>query len=307
MKKLYHIIALLVVLQASAFAQSDFQISNWQLTKTHYNPAATGASTYANITMVARHQFLEFDGAPTTALLNFDMLAPSINSGFGLSVVYDKFGPLRTYNAVVNYAYHLKTGENQHLSFGVAAGVQVKQYDASGNIYENDGDPTEYYDKDTKIRPTFNFGLEYNLKNWVIGASLTNIQSYFYKKDLRFPNVNYYLYTKYRFEVGRFWDIIPGIAAHYDSNTVNEEISLTVQYTKLLWFGAAYRMSDLFLSESIVPYIGFNITDYVRLGYAYDYNLTQLNKYGKGTHELLLTIRFKTNGDTFKTPRFAEW
>lgn len=66
-------------------------------------------------------------------------------------------------------------------------------------------------------------------------------------------------------------------------------------------------MSDLFLAESIVPMVGFNITDFVRIGYAYDYNLTQLNQYSKGTHELLLTIRFKTKGDTYKTPRFAEW
>lgn len=307
MRRFYYILVSLLLLPIIATAQSDPQISLYQFTRTHYNPASTGASIYANITMVGRHQFLGFEGAPTTGLLNFDILAPSINSGFGLSVTYDKFGPLTSYNAVVNYAYHLKTGSNQSLSLGLGAGVQLRQYDASQNIYENVGDPTEFYDKDTKIRPTFNFGIEYCLQNWILGASLTNIQSYFYKKDLRFPNVNYYLYTKYKFEVGRYWDIIPGLAAHYDGNTFNEEINLTVQYTKLLWFGAAYRMSDLFKSESIVPYIGFNITDYVRLAYAYDYNLTQLNKYNKGSHELLLTIRFKSRGNTFKTPRFAEW
>lgn len=306
-KRFSKIVLTLLIVPASLLAQSDVQISNYQLIRTYYNPASTGASIFGNVTALARHQFLGFEGAPTTGLVTFDMLAPSINSGFGLSLTYDKFGPLRSYNAVINYAYHLKTGENQSLSFGIAAGAQIRQYDASGNVYENAGDPTEYYDKDTKVRPTFNFGLEYCLQNWIIGASLTNIQSYFYKKDLRFTNVNYYLYTKYKFEVGRYWDIIPGIAAHYDHCTVNEEINLTIQYTKLLWFGAAYRMSDCFKSESIVPYIGFNITDYVRLGYAYDYNLTQLNKYNKGSHELFLTIRFKTTGDTFKTPRFAEW
>jgi len=307
MKKIQYILALALIIPLSAIAQSDPQISQYLLTRTHYNPAATGASIYGNVTLVGRHQFLGFEGAPTTGLLNFDMLAPTINSGFGLSVTYDKYGPLQSYNAIINYAYHIKTGSNQSLSLGIAAGAEIRQYDASNNIYENEGDPTEYYDKDTKVRPTFNFGLEYCLENWLLGASLTNIQSYFYKKDLRFPNVNYYFYTKYKCEVGRYWDIIPGIAAHYDAVTFNEEINLTIQYTKLLWFGAAYRMSDCFKPESIVPYIGFNITDYVRLGYAYDYNLTNLNQYGKGSHELLLTIRFKTTGDTFKTPRFAEW
>ena len=53
--------------------------------------------------------------------------------------------------------------------------------------------------------------------------------------------------------------------------------------------------------------IGFNITDYVRLGYAYDFNLTHLQGYTSGTHELMLTVRFKTNNEQYKTPRFAEW
>jgi type IX secretion system PorP/SprF family membrane protein len=307
MNKFNKICLFLMLLPLTMQAQSDPQISQHLLSKTHFNPAVTGASSYGNITLIGRHQFVGFSGAPATGLLNFDMLAPSINSGFGLSVVYDRFGPLISYNAMVNYAYHLKTGENQHLSFGLGAGIQVRQYDASGNIYENESDPTEYYDRDTQFAPTVNFGLEYNLKNWVIGASITNIQRYFMKNDLRFPNVNYYLYTRYRFELGRYWDLIPGIAAHYDNCTVNTELNLTVQYIKLFWLGVSYRMSDLFLAESIVPMVGFNITDFVRIGYAYDYNLTQLNQYSKGTHELLLTIRFKTKGDTYKTPRFAEW
>ena len=38
-------------------AQNDVQISQHLFTQTHYNPALTGNSIYANITMLARHQF----------------------------------------------------------------------------------------------------------------------------------------------------------------------------------------------------------------------------------------------------------
>ena len=297
----------LLLMPMSLMAQNDVQVSQHLFTQTHYNPALTGNSIYANITMLARHQFMDFAGAPTTGLLNFDILAPSINSGFGLSVIYDKYGPLNTYSATVNYAYHIPLGENHKLSFGLGAGATFAQYDASGNIYEQEGDPTEYYDKDSHVRPNVNFGIQYQLKNWTIGASLTHIQEFFMKENLRFSPVNYYLYTKYKFEVGRDWDIVPAISAHYNGVTVNEELSLIVNYTKAIWFGVAYRMSDLFVAESIVPMIGFNITDYVRLGYAYDFNLTHLQGYTSGTHELMLTIRFKTNNEQYKTPRFAEW
>jgi type IX secretion system PorP/SprF family membrane protein len=183
----------------------------------------------------------------------------------------------------------------------------MRQYDASGNIYENEDDPLSYYEKDTQIAPDVNFGIQYTLKNWVIGASITHLQRYFMPKDVRFPSVNYYAYTRYRFELGRYWNIIPSASVHYDNVVVNEEINLLVEYTKAIWFGASYRMKDALAPQAVVPMIGFNISDYVKLGYAYSYNLTDLNQYNTGTHELMLTFRFKTRSNTYKTPRFAEW
>ena len=304
LKKIGLVLALLPLL---ANAQSDPKISQQLLTQTHYNPAVTGSTWMGNITLLGRHQFMGFEGAPTTGLLNFDVLAPSINSGFGLSVQYDKYGPINSYNALVNYAYHIGIGDNQTLSLGVGAGVQMRQYDAAGNIYENGNDPLAYYDQDTHIAPDVNFGIQYSYKNWVIGASITHLQRYFMEEDLRFPKVNYYAYTRYRFELGRYWNITPGIAVHYDNVTVNEEINLLVEYTKAIWFGASYRMSNELKPQSVVPMIGFNITDYVRLGYAYEYALTDIAQYSTGTHELMLTFRFKTRSNTYKTPRFAEW
>lgn len=303
-KKIALALALIPLL---ATAQTDPKISHGLFTQTHYNPATTGSTWMGNITLLGRHQFMGFEGAPTTGLFNFDVQAPTINSGFGLSVMYDKFGPVSAYNAMVNYAYHIGIGNHQTLSLGVGAGVQMRQYDGSGNIYENDGDPIENYEKDTQWAPDVNFGLQYTLKNWVIGASITHLQRYFMKEDLRFASVNYHFYTRYRFEVARYWNIIPSIAVQYDNVTVNEEVNLLFEYTKLVWFGASYRMSDALKPQSVVPMIGFNIADYVRIGYAYEHTLTDLNTYSNGTHELMLTFRFKTRCNTYKTPRFAEW
>lgn len=298
---------LLAIVPALAYAQTDPQLNQSLLTQTHYNPATTGSTWMGNITLLGRHQFMGYEGAPTTALLNFDVLAPSINSGFGVSVMYDKYGPINSMGALINYAYHIGIGKNQTLSLGVGAGVQMRQYDASGNIYENEDDPLSYYEKDTQIAPDVNFGIQYTLKNWVIGASITHLQRYFMPKDVRFPSVNYYAYTRYRFELGRYWNIIPSASVHYDNVVVNEEINLLVEYTKAIWFGASYRMKDALAPQAVVPMIGFNISDYVKLGYAYSYNLTGLNQYNTGTHELMLTFRFKTRSNTYKTPRFAEW
>ncbi|MBP6230673.1 MAG: PorP/SprF family type IX secretion system membrane protein [Paludibacteraceae bacterium] len=289
-------------------AQHDVQISQHLLSRTHYNPAAAGASLYGNITGIARQQYTGFTGAPQTGLLNFDMLLRNSSSGIGLSVVYDKFGPLMSYNPMINYAYHIKLGENQHLSLGVAGGVFLRQYDASNNIYENIGDPIENYDSDQQyMAPDANVGAEYQLENWVLGASATHIPQFFEDETVLNPTTQYYAYSRYRFEVGRYWDVTPGLASQFDGYSVHNEINAVLHYLKMFWVGGSYRFSDVFDSESIVPMAGLQLTDFVRIGYAYDHNLSKLNNYNSGSHEIMLQLRFKTRHHTSRTPRFAEW
>ena len=308
MKKILIACCASLLFSLSVFAQHDAQISQHLLSRTHYNPAAAGASLYGNITGIARQQYVGFTGAPQTGLLNFDMLLPNTSSGIGLSVVYDKYGPLLSYNPMLNYAYHIKLGDNQHLSLGVAAGVFLRQYDASNNIYENIGDPLENYDGAQEyLAPDANVGIEYQLENWIIGASATHIPQFFEEETVMNPTTQYYAYSRYRFEIGRYWDLTPGIAAQYDGYSVHSEINAVLHYLKLFWVGGSYRFSDVFDSESIVPMVGLQLSDYVRLGYAYDYNLSSLQNYNQGSHEIMLQLRFKTRHHTSRTPRFAEW
>ena len=209
---------------------------------------------------------------------------------------------------MINYAYHIKLGENQHLSLGVAGGVFLRQYDASNNIYENIGDPIENYDSDQQyMAPDANVGAEYQLENWVLGASATHIPQFFEDETVLNPTTQYYAYSRYRFEVGRYWDVTPGLASQFDGYSVHNEINAVLHYLKMFWVGGSYRFSDVFDSESIVPMAGLQLTDFVRIGYAYDHNLSKLNNYNSGSHEIMLQLRFKTRHHTSRTPRFAEW
>ncbi len=308
MKKISIYCFISLMFTITGWAQHDAQISQHLLSRTHYNPAAAGASLYGNITGIARQQYQGFAGAPQTGLFNFDMLLPNSSSGVGLSLVYDKYGPLLTYNPMINYAYHIKLGENQHLSLGVAGGAFIRQYDASNNIYENTGDPLENYDGNQQyLAPDANVGFEYRLENWIIGASATHIPQYFEEPTVINPATQYYAYSRYRFEIGRYWDLTPGLAAQYDGYSVHAEINASLHYLKLFWVGGSYRFSDVFNSESIIPMVGLQITDFVRIGYAYDYNLSGIQHYSKGSHEIMLQLRFKTRHHTSRTPRFAEW
>lgn len=290
MKKIFLTMAF-VASSVALFAQMELNYSFREFNRVHYNPATVGSSTYGNISLIGRHQYLKEEDQSQRAMLNID--GAFGNSGMGASIFYNESGDFLKQIAEVtlSYAYHIPIAERHTLSLGIGAGVKAcresKQYD---------------------ILPTINFGFEYRLKGWTFGGAIDNIDRYFTQPSkTTMPTVCYNLYTNYQFEVGRYWNITPSVAGYYDGIRAYEELGLMFEYTKAFWFGATYRMYNLFLAESVIPTIGFNITEFMRLGYAWEYNLSGEHTGKYGTHELYLTFRFRTRSRSNDVPRFTEW
>ncbi|MBK7966547.1 MAG: type IX secretion system membrane protein PorP/SprF [Bacteroidetes bacterium] len=68
---------------------------------------------------------------------------------------------------------------------------------------------------------------------------------------------------------------------------------------EVLWLGASYRTSD---SWSAIMSIQMN--KQMRIGYSYDYTLTDLNQYNSGTHEITLGYDFSFDKKKVVTPRY---
>jgi len=49
-----------------------------------------------------------------------------------------------------------------------------------------------------------------------------------------------------------------------------------------------------FEPAAVVALVGINITRQLRLGYAYDFTMTDMSKYSDGTHEITLGYDFGT-------------
>ena len=63
--------------------------------------------------------------------------------------------------------------------------------------------------------------------------------------------------------------------------------------------GASYRTGDSFLGMiEIKPWKQLHI------GYAYDYTVTDLGKYNKGSHEIMLRYEFSSRKSRILTPRY---
>jgi type IX secretion system PorP/SprF family membrane protein len=88
----------------------------------------------------------------------------------------------------------------------------------------------------------------------------------------------------YRFLLGENFNFTPSLLVKYIQPIGSQvDVNAKLQYRNLAWIGAGYRHEDGFAAM-----LGFNISNTVNIGYAYDYTTSGLNIVSKGTHEFLV-------------------
>ena len=98
-----------------------------------------------------------------------------------------------------------------------------------------------------------------------------------------------YFTVGYRVLVNRTISIIP--SAHASMGLITPlqiDATLRVDWGNKFWIGVAYRKV-----EGVAGLVGFNIGPMIKLGYAYDYTLSNIGKYSSGAHEIILGFRPK--------------
>jgi hypothetical protein len=118
-----------------------------------------------------------------------------------------------------------------------------------------------------------------------------------------------YLYSKYSFDLDQNWKLVPHLSGHMSSWPIMQmELNTMAYFKSRFWFGASVRVSDQFVLETVAGIVGLYVTDFLRLGYSYDYNPGPLRKYSEGSHEIMLGLRLGKGEARYgtKTPRFFE-
>ena len=85
---------------------------------------------------------------------------------------------------------------------------------------------------------------------------------------------------------------VSGAPVEYDLNT-----NLWIQ--NVLSLGFSYRTGD-----AIVGMAELQLSNQLRLGYAYDKTFSDLGSYNTGSHELMLRYEFGTNRGKVASPRY---
>lgn len=299
MKKLFTKIAIAVAgFTGVAVAQQDPQFTQFMHNKLIYNPGYAGTSGAICGNAQFRQQWVNFDGAPQSIAVAFDMpILP--NLGIGLNVISDKIGPMNTLFLRVPVSYLIPVGAGK-LGIGLDVGFLQKKINNTWITPEpGKVDPNIPGAYDALSNPSLNkltydlgFGAFYNIPGkFYLGLSSTHLPSQTVKGDANISykmKAHYYLMTGVHLPLNPRNELIPNIKVKSDVAASAVDINLTYMWDKMLWVGATYRLSDA--TALMIGYQGHNASGGLsyKIGYSYDLTMSKLKGYTSGTHEIIL-------------------
>lgn len=317
MKHLIISILLITGVYQAVFAQQEPQFSHDMYNIMLINPAYAGTNGNINITALHRQQWVGFDGAPLSTVVSAD--APinllGLRQGVALSVMDDRLGFYNNFAARVAYAYHISLGTN-NLSIGIDAGVYNSSLSPSWEIPESSNHTPVASDPSIPTQGNdmafdLSAGIYFNTPRFYAGVSSTHLN----QADINFQEAaapqlkrHYYFTSGYRLQFASMpqWEFIPSTFVKFDGAASQINFNTNIVYNRKLWVGATYRLGDDF--SAVVTMVGIEMTNGLKLGYAYDIFTSKTNTYNKGSHEIMLNYsinisRHKTQ-PKYKSVRF---
>ncbi len=262
------------------------------------NPAYAGSRELLSTAFVNRTQWVGHEGAPKYRTLSVD--APLSNNKMGLGFLFfnESMAISKTTDVYLNYAYriHLK---NSFISFGLKAGLNTFKYGWDEIETIDPGDEAFAGETDRQYLPNFGLGVFYNTKKFFLGVSVPKLLS---KPEgsgnegsltSDFNNYNYFITSGYVFTPYENFALKPSVLVRYlPSTSLTVDLNANAIIYNRVWLGAIYRVN-----AAIAVITQVQVNDQIRIGYSYDFSVSELSTYNKGSHEILLIyeLSYKVN------------
>lgn len=284
-------------------AQQKVQFTQYMFNTLVINPAYAGADEALSLTFINRNQWSGVENAPTTQTLSGHTLFKKQHLGVGLTLINDKLGVHKNLSALSSFAYHLKTGKSSYLSMGLQAGVHHKRSDYGSLAGSNNNDPKLSGAILSKAFFDVGAGFYFRSPRLHIGFSAPELIperiSINDTVSVQLSDVNYFLFSRYRFTVTENFEVEPGILLKFLHGVpLSYDLNLNFIFLKVLTMGASYRKS-----ESVDFLMKAQITPQLQLGYAYDHPVGEISRLSNGSHELMVQYLFRYMTKKVSSPR----
>ena len=313
MKNYYIRIFILLVISistSSTFAQQDAQYTQYMYNTLSINPAYAGSRDVLSFVGLYRTQWVGLDGAPKTFTLSgHSPIGKKV--GLGVNITNDEIFITNETYIDIDFSYTLDVSEEGKLALGVKAGGHFLNVNFNElNPFQN-GDPqaTAQPNIDNKFSPQFGVGAYYYTEKFYLGLSAPNILETEHFDESEANNnsfttarerVNFYLMSGYVFELSEDVDFKPsGLLKYVEGAPLQVDLSANFLIYDKLTLGAAYRWS-----AALSGMVGFQLSDQLMLGLAYDKETTELDQFNDGSYELFLRFELFKRKNKLISPRF---
>ncbi|MCF6132063.1 PorP/SprF family type IX secretion system membrane protein [Flavobacterium wongokense] len=285
-------------------AQQDPEYTQYMYNTMTVNAAYAGSAGTLEAILLHRSQWVGIEGAPETQA--FAIHAPLSNErvGLGLSAVNDKLGPSNELFLDGNFSYTIPLAYDKKLAFGLKAGVRMLNVDWSKGRFNNPIDPVLNENISNNFKPSLGAGIYYYSDKWYFGASVPNFIRNDYYDDVQEAvnrdRFHYFFIGGYVFDISDNLKFKPAFLVKAVSGApLSYDLSANFLIHEKFTAGASYRWDD-----SVSALAGFQVTKSIFIGYAFDYTVSDLNKYNDGSHEIILRFQMQKKSSQMKSPRF---
>ena len=305
------LVILVLIVTCFANAQQDPQYTQYMYNTQVVNPGYVGSRDVMSFGLLYRTQWVNFNGAPKTGTFTFNSpIGVMDDMGIGLSLVNDQIGPATETNVNVDYSYSILLSEESKLSFGVKAGLDILNVDFTKlNIYD-ENDPKFQQNVDNNLQPQIGAGIYYNTNNFYAGVSVPNFLKTKHYDEGNLTNANvesvarerqhYFFITGYVFDINENLKFKPATLVKVVSGSpLQWDFSANFLINEKFTLGAAYRWS-----AAVSGMVGFQASDSIFLGFAYDYQTTDIEDYSDGSYEFMIRFELFNNAERIVAPRF---
>ncbi|CAM1344891.1 PorP/SprF family type IX secretion system membrane protein [Tenacibaculum amylolyticum] len=297
---------LVVCFRTIVLAQQDPHYTQYMLNTMSVNPAYVGSKGYTVLTALGRTQWIGFEGAPDTQTLSYDTVLEFKGLGLGFNLVNDKIGPSHELYMDGNVSYTIEIGQEGSLAFGLKLGGRLLNVDWSiGNPRADGDDPVFAQNIVNKFLPTIGAGIYYHEPDWYIGLSVPNfLRQEHYDAERAIGNVaverlHYFLIGGYVFDINESLKFKPAALLKVVFGApASLDVSANFLIEERFTIGAAWRWDD-----SVAGLLGFQVSESLYIGYAYDLTTSNYNIANSGTHEVLLRYEIFKQA-RMRSPRF---
>lgn len=277
-------------------AQQEQMYTQFMYNKLSYNPGSAGNFESPTLTVVDRHQWLGFEGAPSVQVLSYTQPILNGRVGLGGTLAHQSIGITRTITLEGSYAYRIPF-KRGHLGMGVQVSLRHFAQNWSDKSIEaaQAGDPLiPDLSEQNKFLPNFGFGIFYTGYKWFAGIAVPRLlgnkitfasAAKANAREVKHLNAM----AGVTFELTDDLDITPQILVRYVKGApLDADVNGTLCYKNKFYGGLTYRMGGSGLGESGDILLGLQANKKIFVGLSYDLSLSRLRTQQAGSIELAM-------------------